>query len=339
MAIITVDHLRKTYGARVAVEDVSFSVEEGEVFGIVGRNGAGKTTTVECVAGLRTPTAGTIDLDVGPGPASGADLKEQVGVQLQECSLPDKIRVGEALSLYASFYRRPADWRALAAEAGLDLRASFATLSGGQRQRLSVALALVGSPRVAILDELTTGLDPQARRETWELVVRIRQRGVTVLLVTHFMEEVERLCDRVAVISRGRVRAVDTPAGLVARAGGEQRLIFRTDKPLTDEQVTALRALPEVTSAMVRSAVGSAAEGSALGSAVGSMADGGEVVVAGDGDLLSAVMAVLPASMMRGLRMERTTLDDAFLALTEPSHAPSYGPSPESARSVSQEES
>ncbi|WP_285784507.1 ABC transporter ATP-binding protein [Microbispora sp. NBRC 16548] len=282
MAIITVDHLRKAYGTKVAVEDVSFSVEESEVFGIVGRNGAGKTTTVECVAGLRTPTAGTVTVD--------ADLKEQVGVQLQECSLPDKIRVGEALALYASFYSRPADWRALAVEAGLDLRAPFGKLSGGQRQRLSVALALVGSPRVAILDELTTGLDPQARRDTWDLVSRIRERGVTVLLVTHFMEEVERLCDRVAVISRGRVRAVDTPAGLVARAGGEQRLIFHTDDP-----VEGLRALPEVAS-LTR--------------------NGGEVTVTGTGDLLSAVAAVLPPSRTRGLRMERTTLDDAFLVLT-----------------------
>ncbi|MBB2745363.1 UNVERIFIED_ORG: ABC-2 type transport system ATP-binding protein [Microbispora rosea subsp. rosea] len=282
MAIITVDHLRKAYGTKVAVEDVSFSVKEGEVFGIVGRNGAGKTTTVECVAGLRTPTAGTVTVD--------ADLKEQVGVQLQECSLPDKIRVGEALALYASFYSRPADWRALAVEAGLDLRAPFGKLSGGQRQRLSVALALVGSPRVAILDELTTGLDPQARRDTWDLVSRIRERGVTVLLVTHFMEEVERLCDRVAVISRGRVRAVDTPAGLVARAGGEQRLIFHTDDP-----VEGLRALPEVAS-LTR--------------------NGGEVTVTGTGDLLSAVAAVLPPSRTRGLRMERTTLDDAFLVLT-----------------------
>ncbi|MEU7878458.1 ABC transporter ATP-binding protein [Microbispora bryophytorum] len=294
MAIITVDHLRKAYGTKVAVEDVSFSVEEGEVFGIVGRNGAGKTTTVECVAGLRTPTAGTVTVD--------ADLKEQVGVQLQECSLPDKIRVGEALALYASFYSRPADWRGLAEEAGLDLRAPFGKLSGGQRQRLSVALALVGSPRVAILDELTTGLDPQARRDTWDLVSRIRERGVTVLLVTHFMEEVERLCDRVAVISRGRVRAVDTPAGLVARAGGEQRLIFHTDDP-----VDGLRALPEVASVTV--ATGRAADGAAGGSGV-------EVTVTGTGDVLSAVAAVLPPSRTRGLRMERTTLDDAFLVLT-----------------------
>nr|WP_189182652.1 ABC transporter ATP-binding protein [Microbispora rosea] len=293
MAIITVDHLRKTYGTRVAVEDVSFSVEEGEIFGIVGRNGAGKTTTVECVAGLRTPTSGTITVE--------ADLKEQVGVQLQECTLPDKIRVGEALALYASFYSRPADWRALAEEAGLDPRAPFAKLSGGQRQRLSVALALVGSPRVAILDELTTGLDPRARRETWDLVARIKERGVTVLLVTHFMEEVERLCDRVAVISRGRVRAVDTPAGLIARAGGEQRLVFHTDEP-----VDALRSLPEVASVTV-------ADRGGAGTADG---HGAEVVVTGTGDLLSAVAAVLPPSRTRGLRMERTTLDDAFLVLT-----------------------
>ncbi|WP_204060391.1 ABC transporter ATP-binding protein [Microbispora corallina] len=282
MAIITVDHLRRTYGARVAVEDVSFSVEEGEIFGIVGRNGAGKTTTVECVAGLRTPTSGRIEVD--------ADLKEQVGVQLQDCSLPDKIRVGEALSLYASFYSRPADWRDLLGEAGLDPRTPFAKLSGGQRQRLSVALALVGDPRIAILDELTTGLDPQARRETWDLVARIRDRGVTVVLVTHFMDEVERLCDRVAVIAEGRVLAVDTPAGLIDRAGGGRRLTFRTDGP-----VEALRALPEVASVTT---------------------EGDTVVVTGTGDLLGAVLAVLPASRLSDLAVQRTTLDDAFLTLT-----------------------
>ncbi|WP_055480443.1 ABC transporter ATP-binding protein [Sphaerimonospora mesophila] len=287
MPIITVDKLRKTYGTRVAVEDVSFSVEEGEIFGVVGRNGAGKTTTVECVAGLRTPTSGTIRVE--------ADLKQQVGVQLQDCSLPDKIRVGEALSLYASFYARPADWRALLAETGLDPRTAFAKLSGGQRQRLSIALALVGDPKIAILDELTTGLDPQARRDTWELIERIRDRGVTVILVTHFMEEVERLCDRVAVISAGRVLAVDTPAGLIARAGGEHRLTFRTRGP-----IDGLAKLPEVSAVTPTATAGDAVE----------------VVVTGTGDLLTAVMTVLPAAQMSGLRIERTTLDDAFLTLT-----------------------
>ncbi|MCC5576905.1 ABC transporter ATP-binding protein [Microtetraspora sp. AC03309] len=285
MAIISVHNLRKTYGEKVAVDDVSFSVEEGEIFGIVGRNGAGKTTTVECVAGLRTPSGGTIEYGTAI-----RDLKEQIGVQLQDCSLPDKLKVGEALALYASFYSRPADWRALLAEVGLDPGAAFAKLSGGQRQRLSIALALVGNPRVAILDELTTGLDPQARRDTWELISRVREMGVTVLLVTHFMEEVERLCDRVAVISSGRVLAVDTPDGLIARAGGEQRIVLTSTA-----QVTALTALPQVT---------------------GAHRDGDEVVVTGTGDLLAAVVGALPPDQLAGLRTERITFDDAFLALT-----------------------
>ncbi|MEV0971534.1 ABC transporter ATP-binding protein [Microtetraspora glauca] len=289
MAIISVHNLRKTYGEKVAVDDVSFSVEEGEIFGIVGRNGAGKTTTVECVAGLRTPSGGTIEYGTAI-----RDLKEQIGVQLQDCSLPDKLKVGEALALYASFYSRPADWRALLAEVGLDPGAAFAKLSGGQRQRLSIALALVGNPRVAILDELTTGLDPQARRDTWELISRVREMGVTVLLVTHFMEEVERLCDRVAVISSGRVLAVDTPDGLIARAGGEQRIVLTSTA-----QVTALTALPQVT---------------------GVHRDGDEVIVTGTGDLLAAVVGALPPDQLAGLRTERITFDDAFLALT--GHAP-----------------
>jgi len=282
MAIITVDHLHKAYGDRVAVEDVSFSVDEGEIFGIVGRNGAGKTTAVECIAGLRTPTSGTIRVD--------ADLKEEVGVQLQDCSLPDKIRVREALGLFASFYARPADLGRLLDETGLDPDAPFAKLSGGQRQRLSIALALVGDPKIAILDELTTGLDPRARRETWDLIERIRARGVTVLLVTHFMAEVERLCDRVALLHAGRVRAVDTPAGLIARPGLGQRLVFRTSGP-----IDGLRDLPEVTSVT---------------------SDGDEVTVTGAGDLPAAVLTRLPASGISGLRVERASLDDAFLALT-----------------------
>ncbi|GLX01065.1 ABC transporter ATP-binding protein [Microtetraspora sp. NBRC 16547] len=285
MAIISVHNLRKTYGEKVAVDDVSFAVEEGEIFGIVGRNGAGKTTTVECVAGLRTPSSGVVEFGAGL-----TDVKEQIGVQLQDCSLPDKLRVGEALDLYASFYSRPADWRSLLGEVGLDPGTAFSALSGGQRQRLSIALALVGNPRVAILDELTTGLDPQARRDIWKLISRIREMGVTVLLVTHFMEEVERLCDRVAVISSGRVLAMDSPEGLIARAGGRQRIVFRSTAP-----VDALRALPEVTSVS---------------------RDGDEVVVTGTGDLVAAVVGALPSGQLAGLRTERTTFDDAFLALT-----------------------
>jgi ABC-2 type transport system ATP-binding protein len=192
-------------GDTVAVGDVSFTVHEGEIFGILGPNGAGKTTTVECIEGLREPDGGKISV-LGLDPLRDrAELTQQLGVQLQESRLPDQLRVGEALELYSSLYRYPADWRELVEVLGISAKAEtpFRKLSGGQQQRLSIALALVGSPRVAVLDELTTGLDPQARRDTWDLIERVRERGVTILLVTHFMEEAERLCDRVAPNRRG----------------------------------------------------------------------------------------------------------------------------------------
>jgi ABC-2 type transport system ATP-binding protein len=220
--VIEVTHLHKRYGSRVAVQDVSFAVAAGEVFGVLGTNGAGKTTTVECVAGLRVPNGGGVSV-LGLDPrADAARLRHRVGVQLQESQLPDRIRVGEALSLYASFYPRPVDPAALLAELGLREQRDLAyrKLSGGQKQRLSIALALVGDPEVAILDELSTGLDPYARREVWAVVERLRARGVTVLLVTHLMAEAERLCDRIAVIDAGRVVALDTPAALIDRYGG-----------------------------------------------------------------------------------------------------------------------
>src|SRR6202451_2312418 len=245
MPVIEVTGLRKQYGSTVAVEDVSFTVEAGEIFGILGPNGAGKTTTVECVTGLRTPDRGEVRV-LGRDPRQDHDeLGELVGVQLQDSQLPDKIRVWEALDLYASFYRRPARADELLIRLGLAGRrnAFFANLSGGQKQRLSVALALIGNPEVAVLDELTTGLDPNARREVWDLIAEIRSAGVTILLVTHFMEEAERLCDRVAVINQGRVVANDTPGGLASRAGGEQRIRFRPSAPLNEGM---LAALPEV---------------------------------------------------------------------------------------------
>ncbi|MDG4823888.1 ABC transporter ATP-binding protein [Asanoa sp. WMMD1127] len=221
--VIEVHELHKRYGAKVAVDEVSFQVEEGEIFGILGSNGAGKTTTVECVEGLRRADRGTIRV-LGLDPVRDrAELTQQLGVQLQDAHLPDKLRVGEALDLYRSFYRRPADPAALMAALGLDSirNTRFSKLSGGQQQRLSIALALIGNPRVAVLDELTTGLDPRARRETWRLIEDVRASGVTILLVTHFMDEAERLCDRVAVIEAGRVRAVDTPAALIKRAAAD----------------------------------------------------------------------------------------------------------------------
>ncbi len=294
MTAIDVTRLRKRYGDRVAVRDVSLSVAEGEIFGILGPNGAGKTTTVECVAGLREPDGGSITV-LGRDPRDVA-LRSLVGVQLQESRLPERITVREALELFAGFYPAPADWRGLAEELGLGgvLRQQFGRLSGGQQQRLSIALALVGRPRVAILDELTTGLDPRARRDTWELIGGIRDRGVTVVLVTHFMEEAERLCDRVAVIDNGAVVAVDTPAGLIDRAGAVQRLRFRPSAPLDD---ALLMALPEVDSVRRH---------------------GSTVEVTGTGAVVQAVTAMLAARhiIASDLRVEQEDLDDAFVRLT-----------------------
>ncbi|RSN60303.1 ABC transporter ATP-binding protein [Actinomadura sp. WAC 06369] len=296
MAIIEVEGLVKRYGDHTAVNGVSFAVEQGEIFGILGPNGAGKTTTVECIEGLRRPDGGRIGVCGLDPRRDGGELRQLLGAQLQESELPDKLKVGEAMELYASFYRAPADWRALLDTLDLTEKRNtqFRRLSGGQKQRLSIALALVGSPRVAVLDELTTGLDPQARRDTWALIEDIRARGVTILLVTHFMEEAERLCDRLAVIDAGRVVAVDTPAGLVSRVDDRQRLRFRPSAPL-DHAVLA--ALPEVAS--VERA-------------------GGQLVVTGTGDLLLAVTTVLAHHRVTAadLRVEQVSLDDAFVALT-----------------------
>ena len=287
---------RKNYGDTVAVDDVSFTVVEGEIFGILGPNGAGKTTTVECIEGLREPDRGDISV-LGRSPLRDrAELTEQVGAQLQEGRLPDRLRVAEALELYSSFYRARADWRELVYMLGLagKARTAFAKLSGGQKQRLSIALALVGNPKVAVLDELTTGLDPQARRDTWELIERVRDRGVTIVLVTHFMEEAERLCDRVALIDAGRVVALDTPATLAERVETEQRIQFRPSVPLDDR---LLEALPDVSSVIHR---------------------GDVVVVTGSNNALNAVTSVLAQRgiIARQLRVEQASLEDAFLALT-----------------------
>jgi ABC-2 type transport system ATP-binding protein len=294
--VIEVENLVKRYDDVVVVDGVSFSVERGEVFGILGPNGAGKTTTVESIAGLRRPDSGRISV-LGLDPQhERSELRQRLGMQLQESRLPDRIKVWEALDLYSSFYRNPVDWSDLIDRLGLaDKRNTmFAKLSGGQQQRLSIALALVGNPEVTILDELTTGLDPQARRDTWELIEGLRDRGTTIVLVTHFMEEAERLADRIALIDSGRLIALDTAAGLVARAHDEQRIRFR---PSTPFDPALLSSLPEVT---------------------GVSQAGNQILVTGVGNVLHAVTSVLARNQIiaEELRVEQVTLDDAFIALT-----------------------
>jgi len=296
---LEVTELRKQYGPVRAVDGVSFAIHEGEIFGMVGPNGAGKTTTIECIEGQRKPDAGQISV-LGLDPRrDGQELRERIGVQLQETALPSRIKVWEALELFASFYRRSIDWRPLLEQLGLaeKVGAPFVKLSGGQKQRLFIALALVNDPELVFLDELTTGLDPQARHAMWDLVRQIRGRGKTVFLTTHFMEEAERLCDRVAILDHGRIVALDTPEQLIASLGVDGRVVFSADG-LAEEAVGQLRSLPGVTR-VERS--------------------GDRVLVSGSGDgLVSSVVGALEAARVRfrDLRTEQPSLEDVFLALT-----------------------
>src|ERR1700722_5343378 len=292
--VVSVQDLRVRYGSTVAVDGVSLAIRRGEIFGILGPNGAGKTTTVECIGGLRTPDSGSISV-LGLDPRADRDaVRERLGIQLQSSELPDKLQVAEALELFAAFYPEPADPAELLEMLGLTEKRTtrFANLSGGQRQRLSIALALIGRPQIAVLDELTTGLDPQARRETWRLIESVRDSGVTVVLVTHFMEEAERLCDRVALLHRGRVVVLDTPAALASGTGG-QRVSFVADE--LDEQ--SLRTLD----------------------GIGDIARHGDrITITGTGDLLATVVAELVRQRVipRETQVHQSTLDDAFVALT-----------------------
>ncbi len=296
MSVIEVAGLRKVYGERTVVDGVSFSVEPGEIFGILGPNGAGKTTTVECIGGLRQRDGGRVVVD-GMDPADeGAAFRQVLGIQLQESRLPDKMSVIEALDLYASFYPEPANSAELLERLGLveQRKTYFSKLSGGQKQRLSVALALIGQPRVAILDELTTGLDPSARRDVWDLLEDLRGAGVTLLLVSHFMEEAERLCDRVIVIDHGQIIAADTPEGLAASVQADQRMSFLPSAPF---DLAVLRSLPDVHSAVLV---------------------GDRVVVTGTDNVASAVIITLHGRdiSVGKLRVDQPSLDDAFVALT-----------------------
>ncbi|WP_369172481.1 ATP-binding cassette domain-containing protein [Streptomyces sp. R28] len=295
--VVDVSDLRKSYGGRTVLDGVSFAVEEGEIFGILGPNGAGKTTTVECVGGLRLPDAGRVRV-TGLDPVTDHEATRRVlGAQLQESELQAKLTVREALELYAAFYPDPLDWRPLAERLGLTakLTTRFAKLSGGQKQRLFIALALIGNPRIVVLDELTTGLDPRARRDTWELIEDVRANGVTVLLVTHFMEEAQRLCDRIAVIDKGRVAALDTPAGLIRRSAGATVISFTPSAPLDEGELNTLPALASVEH------------------------KDGRLTLAGTDETVNAVITLLARTRITAhqLRVVDATLDDAFLDLTK----------------------
>jgi ABC-2 type transport system ATP-binding protein len=244
--VIQVSGVRKTYGKTVAVDEVSFEVNDGEIFGLIGPNGAGKTTTMECIEGLRTPDRGSISV-LGLDPFRQVyKLQDRIGVQLQQAQLQKRIKVWEAVDLWASLYQKKAiDGEHLLEQLGLtDKRnAWFMNLSGGQKQRLFIALALINDPEVVFLDELTTGLDPQSRRAIWDLVRGIRERGKTVFLTTHLMEEAERLCDRVAIIEHGRIIDIDRPDKLVDRHCPERTVVLTTNDPVAEER---FRAIPGV---------------------------------------------------------------------------------------------
>ncbi|MDH6219500.1 ABC transporter ATP-binding protein [Streptomyces pseudovenezuelae] len=297
MPVIEVTELRKSYGGRPVVDGVSFAVEEGEIFGILGPNGAGKTTTVECVEGLRVPDAGRVRVTGLDPVADHEQVARVLGAQLQESELQAKLTVREALELYASLYPHPADWKPLAERLGLTARLTtrFGKLSGGQKQRLFIALALIGNPRIVVLDELTTGLDPRARRDTWQLIEDVRASGVTVLLVTHFMEEAQRLCDRIAVIDQGRVAALDTPDGLIRRSAGSTVISFTPSAPLEEGDLNALPALVAVEY------------------------KDGRITLSGTDETVNAVITLLARNHITAhqLRVSDATLDDAFLDLTE----------------------
>jgi ABC-2 type transport system ATP-binding protein len=295
--VVRVSSIRKTYGRTVAVDEVSFDVQPGEIFGLIGPNGAGKTTTMECVNGLRAPDRGLISV-LGLEPRRDVyALQERIGVQLQAAQLQKRIKVREAVGLWASLYRTPVDGDRLIEQLGLgDKRnAWFMTLSGGQKQRLFIALALINDPELVFLDELTTGLDPQARRAIWDLVRGIRQRGKTVFLTTHLMEEAERLCDRVAIIDHGRIIDLGTPAALVQRHCPERTVILATEDPTAAER---FRAIPQVQSVT---------------------AEGSQLTIRGvRGDLVTQVIRCLAEHRITVIdfRTEAPTLEDVFLKLT-----------------------
>jgi ABC-2 type transport system ATP-binding protein len=296
--VISVAGVRKTYGKTVAVDEVSFEVHDGEIFGLIGPNGAGKTTTMECVEGIRRPDRGTISV-LGLDPFREVyKLQDRIGVQLQQAHLQKRIKVWEALHLWATLYKRPiSDGERLLEQLGLSEKrnAWFMTLSGGQQQRLFIALALVNDPEVVFLDELTTGLDPQARRAIWDLVRGIRARGKTVFMTTHLMEEAERLCDRVAIIEHGRIIDVDSPQGLVEKHCPDRSVVLRTEDARAEERFRLLPHVVDVTR------------------------EGNQFTIHGRGDgFVTEVIQALAEHQVRvsEFRTMQPNLEDVFLKLT-----------------------
>src|SRR6202167_4595331 len=294
--VIKVRGIRKAYGATVAVSDVSFEVNEGEIFGLIGPNGAGKTTTMECVEGVRRPDRGAISI-LGLDPFRDVyRLQNRIGVQLQQAQLQKRIKVWEAVDLWASLYSKTVDGDRLLEQLGLSIKrnAWFMTLSGGQKQRLFIALALINDPEVVFLDELTTGLDPQSRHAIWDLVRGIRERGKTVFLTTHLMEEAERLCDRVAIMEHGRIIDIDTPANLVLRHCPERTVVIEVSDPAAAEPFNLIPRAERVER------------------------DGSRFTIYGRGDLVTEVIHCLSENRMRvtDFRAILPTLEDVFLKLT-----------------------
>ena len=297
--VVKVEGLHKAYSETVAVDTMSFEVQEGEIFGMVGPNGAGKTTTIECLEGLRKPDQGQVTV-LGVDPQHDAHfLHLHCGMQLQQSNLPERMKVWEALDLYSSFYPKAASWEELLVQLGLEEKrnAPFAKLSGGQKQRLFIALALLPDPQLIFLDELTTGLDPQARHAIWDLITQVRSRGKTILLTTHYMEEAERLCDRVAILDHGRIVALDTPEQLIRNLGGEERIVFSVDGKLPPEFEDSVRQIGQLE------------------------VQGERVTVHGETSQASLVYDVVSLLArlnirFRNLRTEQPTLEDVFLKLT-----------------------
>ncbi len=293
--VIEVEHLKKTYGSFTAVDDVSFHVEEGEVFGLLGPNGAGKTTSIECIQALRHSFTGDVSV-LGLDPRKDArELRKYIGSQLQESALPNRMKVWEALDLFASFAPNALDWELLLKQWGLAEKrnSSFGGLSGGQQQRLFIALALVNDPKIVFLDEMTQGLDPAARRVAWDLVRAVRDKGKTVVMVTHFMDEAENLCDRLAIVNKGRIVATDSPQGLINSYATQIKVLFSTDEP----DLSYLEQIPSVNSVNRY---------------------GSHVEILGTGPILPLVAAALVENGITpsDLRVDQPTLEDVFLILT-----------------------